>query len=241
VNEEAGIELRSVTVRYGRNLALDGVDLEAPRGAVYALLGRNGAGKSTLARAIAGLVLPTTGELRIAGTSARSPAIHRVRRTLGFLPQDPQLYADLTGTEFLRFIRDLYRVGDGAEARHRDRVGRIGVTPWIDTRIRTYSTGMRRKIALLASLIANPTFWVLDEPVTALDEDGVRVLEEEVARVRQESGVVLLTTHDVSLAERLADRVGVLERGRMVFEGPLSALCATGHEPVAICSSTTVA
>ena len=230
MNAGLGIELRSVTVRYGRNVALDRVDLEASRGAVYALLGRNGAGKSTVARAIAGLILPTTGELRIAGTSAHSPGVYRVRRLLGFLPQDPVLYDDLTGTEFLRFIRDLYGVRGIAEARHRDRLARMGVAYWIDAPVRTYSSGMRRKVALLASLIADPTFWILDEPGTALDEDGVRILEEEIARVRQDGGLVLLTTHDLRLAERWADRVGVLEQGRMVFEGTFPSLRALRQE-----------
>jgi len=229
MTDRAGIELRAVSVRHGRTAALEAVDLEVPRGTVYALLGSNGAGKSTVARAIAGLVLPTAGDIRIAGTSARSSGIHRVRRSLGFLPQEPVLYEELTGTEFLRFIRDLYGVGPSEEARRRSWLARIEAGGWVDAPIRTYSVGMRKKVALLASLVSNPTFWILDEPFAALDEAGARFMEDEIGRVRADGGLVLLTAHDPGLAEGLADRVGVLDRGRKVFEGPAASFCAVRH------------
>jgi ABC-2 type transport system ATP-binding protein len=230
MNVEAGIELCGLTVRYGRTLALDAVDLEAQHRAVYVLLGRNGAGKSTVVRVIAGLVLPSGGDLRIAGTSVRSSDIHRVRRSLGFLPQEPVLHEELSGTEFLRFIRDLYGVAPTEEDRQRGQLARMDVGAWVDDApIRAYSTGMRKKIALLASLVPRPKCWVLDEPFAGLDEAGARAVEDEIERIRAD-GLVFLTSHDPHLAERLADRVGVLDGGRTVFEGPVASFRAVRRE-----------
>jgi ABC-2 type transport system ATP-binding protein len=138
---------------------------------------------------------------------------------MGFLPQDPVIYDELTGTEFLRFVRDLYGVGRPGEARHLGRLARAGVGGWVDAPIRTYSAGMRKKIAVLASLLPDPIFWILDEPFAGLDGMGAQLLEEEIKRRRDCGGLVLLTAHDLGLVGPLADRVSVLQRGRMIFQG----------------------
>jgi ABC-2 type transport system ATP-binding protein len=225
-----GIELRTVSVRYGRTAALDGVDLQVPPATVYAILGKNGAGKSSLARVIAGLVLPTSGDLHIDGTSVCSPTIHRVRRSMGFLPQEPLLHEELTGREFLQFIRDLYGAGPSTEDRQRELRGRMEVGSWLDAPIRSYSNGMRKKVALLASLLPEPRFWILDEPFAALDGAGVRVLETEISCLRACGGLTLFTAHDPDIAERLADRVGVLDGGKIVFDGPVATFRALGRK-----------
>ncbi len=224
--------MRGVTVCFGSTVALNSVDLDVRPGAIYCLLGRNGAGKTTALRLIAGLGLPTRGDVRIDGTCVRSPEIHRVRRTLGYVPQDPVLYEQLTGKEFLDFIQELYGVGSEARGAIDLKLSPMDLGTAVDAPIRTYSAGMRRKIALLAALLVDPSFLVLDEPFTSLDLAGTEVLESEMRSLRDRGGLVLVATHDLDLAEKLADRIGILDRGKRLFEGTLEALRSSGEAGV---------
>jgi ABC-2 type transport system ATP-binding protein len=221
-----GIQLDALVRRYGKTTALDGVDLWIQPGTLVCLLGRNGAGKTTALETIAGLQAPTKGDVRIAGVSVRSDRIHHVRRRLGYLPQTPALYEQLTGREFLRFIGELYEVAPGTLALLDERIATMEMSDAADSPIRTYSVGMKKKIAWLSSILNEPDFLVLDEPFVSLDAVAARRVKETMLRFRDEGRVVLFATHTLEIAERFGDRLAILDGGRLLFQGSVEALRA---------------
>lgn len=221
---EPAIQLDGLTRRYGDTTALDAVDLSIPSGTLFCLLGRNGAGKTTALDTVAGLARPTRGDVRISGVSARSSAIRGVRRRMGYMVQSPALYHHLTGREFLRFVGELYEVAPRDLARLDERLASLEMTEAADTAIRTYSAGMKKKIAFLASILYEPEYLLLDEPFASLDAVAARIVKEEMVRFRDARRVVLFATHTMEIAERFAERLAILDRGRLRFEGTLQEL-----------------
>lgn len=221
---ERGIRLDRLTRRYGRDTALDGVDLWIPPGVLFCILGRNGAGKTTALETIAGLGNPTGGDVRIAGISVRSPDVRALRRRIGYLVQTPALYEHLTGREFLRFVGELYEVTPSSLGSLDRRLAAFEMSDAADAPIRTYSAGTKKKVAFLASILHDPEFLVLDEPFVSLDAVAARRVKEEMLRLKDAGRVVLFSTHTMELAERIADRLAILDRGQILFEGTLREL-----------------
>lgn len=216
------IEVRGLVKRYGRLDAVAGVDLTARPGGVLALLGPNGAGKSTTIKAITGLIRPSAGYVRVAGVDvARDPVA--AKEALGYVPDRPYLYPKLTGRELLRFLGRLRKVDD-AEARAEAWLDRFGLVEVQNERIETYSHGMRQKLTFCAALLHDPAVLVIDEPMVGLDPRAAREVRR-LMRERAEAGrTVLLTTHQIDVAEETADRVVLMHRGRVAAEGTLAEL-----------------
>jgi ABC-2 type transport system ATP-binding protein len=216
------IEVRGLVKRYGRLRAVDGVDLTARPGEVLALLGPNGAGKSTTIKAITGLVRPTAGHVRVAGVDvARRPVT--AKAALGYVPDRPYLYPKLTGRELLRFLGRLRHVGD-AEAAADAWLERFGLNDVQNERIEAYSHGMRQKLTFCAALLHDPPVVVIDEPMVGLDPRAAREVRR-LMRERADAGrTVLLTTHQIDVAEETADRVTLLHRGQVAAEGTVAEL-----------------
>lgn len=209
------IETRGLTKRYGPVLALDRLDLAIPAGTVYGVLGPNGAGKTTALRLLAGLARPTEGTASVAGR-------------VGALAQDPRFYGWLTGREFLELTLSLDPEGrtlDGGARRARidETLEVAGLTEAAGRRIGGYSGGMRQRIGLAAALVGRPAVLLLDEPVSSLDPAGRHDLLATIAGLR-ERATVLFSTHILADVERVCDRVGILDHGRLIAEGPLPAL-----------------
>lgn len=218
------LELTELRKRYGDRDVVSGLSLALQPGSVCALLGRNGAGKTTTIQIIMGLAFPTEGEVRILGEPSRSPAIHEVRRRVGYLPDDPLLYDHLSGREFLHFVGELHGVPRRELERLDSRFARLGLLADADTLLRACSLGTRRKIAFLAAILPDPEILVLDEPTSTLDAVSAREVRRIILEFRDRGRLVLFTTHVMDEAERLADRISILHEGTIRFDGGIAEL-----------------
>jgi ABC-2 type transport system ATP-binding protein len=211
---------------YGDHVVLDGLDLDVPAGTVLALLGPNGAGKTTVVQILSTLIPADGGTARVAGHDVATDPVG-VRRSIGVTGQFSALDDLLTGTENLRLMADLHHLGPG-EGRRRtaDLLDRFDLTDAADRRVSTYSGGMRRRLDLAMTLVGDPRLIFLDEPTTGLDPRSRRELWAIVRELVADGVTVLLTTQYLDEADELADRVALLDDGRLVAEGTPAELKA---------------
>ncbi len=216
---------------FGDVKAVDGIDLEVRAGEIFGFLGPNGAGKSTAVRMLTTLLRPTSGTARVAGHDVVREA-DAVRRSIGVALQDAAIDPLMTGRELLALQAVLYGI-PRAESRGRteELLERVGLTAAADRRVGTYSGGMRRRLDLALSLIHRPTVLFLDEPTTGLDPMSRVALWEEVRRLNREGTTVMLTTQYLEEADQLADRVAIIDHGRIVRLGTPAELKAGVREP----------
>lgn len=204
--------------------AVDALDLCVRAGEFYALVGPNGAGKTTTLRMVAGLLAPDAGSISIAGIDALADPV-AAKSVLAWVSDEPMIYDKLTPYEYLEFVAGLWRVPpQTAEARARELIGWLGLAPHAQERCEGFSKGMRQKVALAGALVHEPKVIILDEPLTGLDAGSARqvksVLRERVAA----GGTIIMTTHILEVAERMADRIGIIAHGRLIAEGTLDEL-----------------
>ncbi len=217
------LELKGLTKVFDRP-ALDGLELTIRAGEFYALLGPNGAGKTTTLRVVAGLLRPDAGSVSVFGIDALADPVE-AKRLIAWLSDEPMIYEKLTPLEYLEFVAGLWRIDPAtAEARARELIDWLGLGPHADERCQSFSRGMRQKVALAGALVHDPRLLILDEPLTGLDAGAARRVKDMlVERVR--AGVaVVMTTHILEVAERMAERIGVIDKGRLIAEGTLEEL-----------------
>ncbi|WP_312548873.1 ABC transporter ATP-binding protein [Massilia sp.] len=204
--------------------AVDGLDLSVRRGELYALLGPNGAGKTTTLRMVAGLLAPDAGRIEVNGIDlARDPAA--AKRTMAYLPDDPMLYGKLKPTEYLEFVAGLWGVdAAAAEPRARRLLDWLDLTQHAHELTEGFSRGMKQKLALAGALIHEPQLLILDEPLTGLDAGAARQVKDLLQSHVAGGGTVILTTHILEVAERMAQRIGIIQHGRLIAEGTLDEL-----------------
>ena len=218
--------------------AVDGVDLEVHQGEIFGLLGPNGSGKSTTVRMLTTLLRPTAGSATVAGFDVVKQADH-VRRSIGVALQDAAIDPLMTGNELLELQAVLYGIAPGSVRRRANELlERVGLTAAADRRVGTYSGGMRRRLDLALSLIHQPTVLFLDEPTTGLDPMSRITLWEEVRRLNREGTTVLLTTQYLEEADQLADRVAIIDNGKIVKQGTPTDLKAAVGAPTLLISVT---
>jgi ABC-2 type transport system ATP-binding protein len=219
------LELRALSKSFGRP-AVDRLDLTIAAGEFYALLGPNGAGKTTTLRMVAGLMPADGGDIRVFGIDARSRPIE-AKRIVAWLPDEPMLYDKLDPVEYLEFVAGLWSVdGRRAERLAGELLESLGLWPHRRERCEGFSRGMKQKVALAGALIHEPRLLMLDEPLTGLDAAAARQVKNILtARVRA-GATIIMTTHILEVAERLADRIGIIAHGRMIAEGTLDQLSA---------------
>ncbi len=212
--------------QYGPLVAVDDLTLEIPTGGVFGFLGRNGAGKTTTIRMLVGLLEPTSGTVLLGGHDIRR-APERAKALAGYLPDHPFLYDKLTGDEFLRFaggLRGLAR--PECTQRSTELLAYFGLAREGGELIETFSHGMKQRLALAAALIHRPRILVLDEPMVGLDPQGARELRRLLATLAADGVTIFLSTHSLAVAEELATRIGIIDRGRLVALGTLAELRA---------------
>lgn len=208
---------------YGRP-AVDGLDLLVKRGELYALLGPNGAGKTTTLRMVSGLVAPDAGHIEVLGIDLDKAPLEAKRR-LAYLPDDPMLYGKLKPFEYLEFVAGLWGVGaQEAEERARSLLDWLDLSQHAHELTESFSRGMKQKLALAGALIHDPELLILDEPLTGLDAAAARQVKDLLLSHVAKGGTVILTTHILEVAERLAQRIGIIRQGRLIAEGTLAEL-----------------
>lgn len=221
---DAVIELQQLTKRYGPVEALQSLDLSVPRGCLYGLLGPNGAGKTTALRIICTLLAPDSGRVIVAGHDALKQP-RQVRELLGYVAQEVAIDKILTGRELLQLQGALYHQPARLLApRIEELVERMGMGDWIDRRCGTYSGGMRRRLDLACGLLHSPELLVLDEPTVGLDIESRAAIWQVLRELRQAGTTVLLSSHYLEEIDALADRLAIIDGGRVIAEGSPSAL-----------------
>ena len=229
------IELQGLGKRYGSVVALAGVSLSVPRGCLYGLLGPNGAGKTTTLRILATLLAPDQGQVSLAGIDALADP-RRVRSRLGYVAQEVAIDKILTGRELLKLQGDLHHLSRSERDQRLDElVDLLGMGDWIDRRCGTYSGGMRRRLDLATGLLHRPEVLVLDEPTVGLDLESRAAIWQVLRRLRQEGVTVLLSSHYLEEVDALADRLAILDGGRVIAEGtPAELKAALGGDRVTL-------
>ncbi len=219
------LTLSNLSKHFGRP-AVDGMNLTVRRGELYALLGPNGAGKTTTLRMVAGLLAPDAGTIDILGTDlGADPA--GAKRKLAYLPDDPMLYAKLTPLEYLEFVAGLWGIEpEVAQPRAAELLDWLDLTAHMHELTEGFSRGMKQKLALAGALIHEPSLLILDEPLTGLDAAAARQVKDLLLTHVAQGGTVILTTHILEVAERLAQRIGIIRAGRLIAEGTLDELRA---------------
>ncbi|HEY7475901.1 MAG TPA: ATP-binding cassette domain-containing protein [Vicinamibacterales bacterium] len=229
----SAIEIRRVTKQFGPVVAVNDLSLDVPDGAIYGFIGPNGSGKTTTIRMIMNIILPDAGEIAVFGQQSATAA----RDQIGYLPEERGLYKKMAVRRLLRYYgrlkgRPLARV-DAVVTRWLER---LQLTDWADKRIEQLSKGMAQKVQFLAAIVSEPRLLILDEPFSGLDPVNARTLRDAVLELRKQGTTIVFSTHDMSTAERLCDRIFMIFKGHKVLDGTLDDIQARyGHDTIRIC------
>ena len=218
------IRFEHVTRKYGKRVAVSDLDLSVAKGELVALLGHNGAGKTTTLKMLVGLLRPsegtvTVGPYRVVDNSREANSL------IGYVPDQPFLYDKLSGREFLEFVADMYGLtsNESREAVARE-AARFQLSGFLDQLTESYSHGMRQRTVFAAALIHEPEVLVVDEPMVGLDPHSIRLVKDLLRDYAEKGKTVLMSTHTLSVAEEIADRVAVMKTGELIFEGQVEQL-----------------
>ncbi len=218
------IEIKKLTKRFGKTVAVNNLTLSVPEGEFFAFLGPNGAGKTTTLKIIAGLLRPTSGEVFVGGYAMSSRAM-AAKRLISYVPDIPYVYEKLTGREFLYFIGELYKMDRGYYKKEIENLlGLFHMQEYGDFLMESYSHGMRQKIVISAALLHNPRLIIIDEPMVGLDPRSVRLVKDILNDRAKKGTTIFMTTHTLSLAEEVADRIGIIHKGKLIALGTVNEI-----------------
>lgn len=222
------IELQDLCKNYSAKTAVDHINLNVSSGEVFGFLGPNGAGKTTTIKMIVGLLQPTSGTVKIAGYDMQEQPL-QAKKSSGFVPDTPNLYPKLSARELLRFVGELYCMDPRQINRRIDELLNLfGLSEAGDGLIDSYSHGMQQKASLAAALMHDPKVLVLDEPTVGLDPKSARLIKDVLRQIADRGSTVFVTTHILEIAERMCDRIGIINKGRLVAVGTMEELRAMG-------------
>jgi ABC-2 type transport system ATP-binding protein len=218
------IEIVNLVKYFGDTKAVNGVNLVVPKGEFFAILGPNAAGKTTTIKIVVGLMKPTAGIVRVAGFDVQADPVE-ARRRLAYVPDFPFLYDKLTPWEFLRFTGQLFRMSEAhIQTAGRELAARFNLEPYLSKPIESLSHGTRQRVAIVSALLHDPDVFILDEPMVGLDPQHARVVKD-VLKERANAGMtVFISTHQLSVAEEMADRIGIMHQGKLVAVGTRNEL-----------------
>jgi len=220
----AAISVSNLRKVYGAKAAVDGLDLEVPRGSFFGFLGPNGAGKTTTIRMLMGLAPPTSGSIQLLGLSMPEHALE-VKAKIGLVPDESLLFDHLTGMEFTEFVGRMYGLSRAmARERGRELLTLFELDGDLRKLIGDYSKGMRKRIAMAAALIHRPELFLLDEPFEGVDAVGARLMKEILLEQVRHGATVFLTSHVLEVVERLCDQVAIINEGKLVLKGAMAEL-----------------
>lgn len=218
------IQIQSVTKSFGNKKAVDNISFEVKPGEIFGFLGPNGAGKTTTIKMIVGLLEQDQGEIRVKGIDVRKDALAS-KKVFSYVPDNPELYEKLTGRAYINFMADIYGVSkEDREARIREYGERFEMTSSLDGFIASFSHGMKQKTALIGALIHEPDLFILDEPMVGLDPKSSFHLKE-IMRARCDEGKsVFFSTHVMEVAEKICDRIAIINKGKIIALGTLEEI-----------------
>lgn len=220
------IEINGISKSYNKGSvkAVDNLNLKIKSGEIFGFLGPNGAGKTTTIKMLVGLLNPDQGNIKVAGHDMAANTLD-AKINIGYVPDNPELYDRLTGTEYLNFMGDVYKV---PASERKDRIQHFlemfELRDAASDLIKSYSHGMKQKIALTGALLHNPAVWILDEPMVGLDPKSAHLLKEQMRAHCDSGNTVFFSTHVLEVAEKLCDRIGIINKGKLVAIGTMEEL-----------------
>ena len=214
------IDIKNITKSYnGSYKAVDNLNIEIKDGEIFGLLGPNGAGKSTTIKMITGVIQPTVGDIELNGISITKDAV-KAKEQFGYVPDSPDMFIKLKGIEYLNFIADMYEVPENIRKERIENYSKkFGIYDALNNKIQSYSHGMRQKIVIIGVLLHNPKNWIIDEPMTGLDPNSTFELKKLMREHADNGNTVFFSTHILDVAERLCDRIGIINNGKLLFVG----------------------
>ena len=225
------IEIKNVSKSYVKNKkSVDDLNLEIKNGEIFGFLGPNGAGKTTTIKMITGILQIDEGDILIDGKSITKEPVE-AKKLFGFVPDSPDMFLKLKGIEYLNFMADIYEVPNNIrKQRIEELTKKFEIYNDLNNEIESYSHGMRQKIVLCGAILNNPKNWILDEPMTGLDPQSSYDLKEMMREHAKNNNCVFFSTHILEVAERLCDRVGIINKGKLIFVGTLEEMRAKLQE-----------
>ena len=213
------IKTINLTKRFGRLNAVDNLNLDIPAGEIFGFLGPNGAGKTTTIRILTGLLKPTSGQALVGGYDIQKEP-EKAKKIIGLIPDQPFLYQKLTGGEFLNFVADLYEIPlEVKKRRIPELLSLFEINEWENVLIENYSHGMQRRLVMASVLLHNPKVIFLDEPLVGLDPKAGRLVKRIFQELSQRKVTIFMSTHTLEIAEKLCQRIGIIQEGRLVALG----------------------
>lgn len=219
------IEISNVSKSYnGKIRAVDNISLEIRNGEIFGFLGPNGAGKTTTIKLITGILSADAGSIKVSGYDIATAPL-QAKQNFGYVPDDPNIFPRLKGFEYLKFMGDVYNVPTDIRAqRIRSMSARFGLENALGDRIQSFSHGMRQKLLIIGALLHNPDVWILDEPMTGLDPKSAFQLKEMMREHADSGKSVFFSTHVLDVAEKICDRISIVDKGRILFTGTVEEM-----------------
>ena len=213
------IQLKDLTKQYGNLTAVDQLNLDIPKGEVFGFLGPNGAGKTTTIKMMGGILKPTSGSVDICGISMATEP-ETAKKKIGFIPDRPYLYEKLTGMEFLIFTADLYGVEEEVFPQKAEGVlKQFSLSHWSGDLIESYSHGMKQRLIMAAAMLHSPEVIIVDEPMVGLDPAGIKMVKKLFKDLSHEGVTLFMSTHTLTVAEDVCDRIGIIHKGKLLTTG----------------------
>lgn len=213
------IEIENLTKKFGIVTAVDNLCLSVAKGEFFGFLGPNGAGKTTTIKMMTGVLKPTSGSIRLDGYDLAQESLE-AKQICGYIPDHPFLYDKLSGKEFLHFIAGIYNLNNvDYKRRINELLQLFGLELWADELIESYSHGMRQRLVMIAALLHQPKIIIIDEPLVALDPKGIKLVKNIFKDYCRQGATIFMSTHNLSLAEKLCTRIGIIHQGKLVAVG----------------------
>jgi len=218
------IRIENLSKHYGRVAAVDSLNLEVQPGEIFGFLGPNGAGKTTTIRVMMGILRATSGRVTLGGFDVERES-EQAKAIAGFVPDQPFIYEKLSGSEFLKFVGALHRVEpELLRRRIPELLEHFELSEWKDELVESYSHGMKQRLVLCASLIHQPRILIVDEPMVGIDPKGARMLKDLFLSLAKKGTTLFLSTHSISIAEEVCQRIGIIHKGKLIASGSMADL-----------------
>ncbi len=223
------IEAKNLTKKFGDLIAVNGINLSIKGGEIYGFLGPNGAGKTTTIRMLTGSLTPTSGEIYILGMDMNKRSIE-IKKRIGVVPEEPNMYENLKGLEFIDFIIDIYKISKKETLDRLNELSDAFGIDYLDGYIGDYSHGMKQKLMVSSVLMRKPKVIFLDEPTVGLDARSAKILKMLLKKYTEEGSTIFMSTHILEIAEKMCDRIGIINYGKIIAEGTLNELLSLSKE-----------